>query len=409
MSEFVRYEPHGGVALLVVENPPVNALSHGVPEAIEAAIARAAGQPDIRAVVLAGAGRTFIAGADIRELTKPAYEPYVASVNRCAKAIEDSIKPVVMAIHGTAFGGGLEIAMAGHYRLMAANAQAGQPEVKLGLIPGAGGTQRLPRLVGCEAALEMCALGEPVTAQAALSMGLVDRLIEGDLISSAIEFAVPLAETPLKTRDRVAKLRHATAFDGMRERARNSRPGELAPLLAVDAVEAAVQIPFDQGLQREAELFRQCWSSSQSRALIYLFFAERAAAKFEDHPSAQNGNMDVTYVDHPNSRLVEIVRDERTSPESVRAALERAKKAGKVGVVVNGIVNERLWNRYRTETSAGSNESTVMQALADEGAQLVRSGIVSRESDIDLIWTLGYGFPAWRGGPMFWSRENQSH
>src|SRR5450432_4212612 len=165
MSELVNYTRDGNVAIVTIDNPPVNALSPGVPEGILEGIEKAGSDPEVKAIVVIGGGRTFIAGADIKEFgkitsgTRPRLALYPALLK-----IEDSNKPVVMAIHGTAFGGGLEVAMAGHYRVAVASAQVGQPEVKLGIIPGAGGTQRLPRLAGVQTALEMCAAGDPVSA-----------------------------------------------------------------------------------------------------------------------------------------------------------------------------------------------------------------------------------------------------
>src|SRR6516164_407004 len=165
MSELVSLDFHDGVAVITISNPPVNALSPGVPEGIQSAIRRAAGDPAVKTIIVIGAGRTFIAGADIREFGKVVSgEKPRHSLLPLLQEIEDCPKPVVMAIHGTAFGGGLEVAMAGHYRVLAGSAQVGQPEVKLGIIPGAGGTQRLPRLAGVAKAVEMCAFGEPIGA-----------------------------------------------------------------------------------------------------------------------------------------------------------------------------------------------------------------------------------------------------
>src|SRR5258707_6372995 len=193
MSELVRYEVRDRVAILTVDNPPVNALSPGVPEAIEAAVARAAQDGEARAVVLIGAGTTFIAGADIRFFetitTREASLERSRAVHARLRNIEDCPKPLVAAIHGTALGGGMEFAMACHYRVAVPAAKVGQPEVLLGIIPGAGGTQRLPRLAGAAMALEMCTLGAPVSAERAFTAGILDRIVEGDLLTGAIAFA----------------------------------------------------------------------------------------------------------------------------------------------------------------------------------------------------------------------------
>jgi 3-hydroxyacyl-CoA dehydrogenase len=288
MSELVRSAQQDGVAVITIDNPPVNAIGPGVPEGIEAAIHAAEADPQVRAIVVIGAGQTFIAGADIREFGKiVSGERPPLSLLPFLLAIEDCPKPVVMAIHGQALGGGLETAMAGHYRVIAPNAQVGQPEVKLGLIPGAGGTQRLPRLAGVMKALEMCAAGEPVNAQEAFSAGIVDRIIEGDLLEGAIAFAREVLNKPLrKTRERNGKLAGAfpMMFSMARDQARKKGRGMTAPLAAIDAVEAATKLPFDEGCQREAELFRDCLYSNQSKALIHAFFSERGVGKIPGLP-----------------------------------------------------------------------------------------------------------------------------
>src|SRR5690349_11393464 len=209
MSELVKLSVEGDVAVVTIDNPPVNALSPGVPEGIRSSIETAAQNPAVRAIVVIGAGRTFIAGADIREFGKiVSGERPRLTLLPLLLAIEDCSKPVIMAIHGTAFGGGLETAMAGHYRVIAPTAQVGQPEVKLGIIPGAGGTQRLPRLAGIAKAVEMCAFGEPISAREALAAGIVDRIIEGDLLTGAVGFAREVSGRPIpKTRERDDKLR----------------------------------------------------------------------------------------------------------------------------------------------------------------------------------------------------------
>src|SRR6185295_15611495 len=191
MSDLVRVSITSGVAVVTIDNPPVNALSPGVPEGISAAIDSAERDPAVSAVVIIGAGRTFIAGADIKQLEDHAHGRGSGAPNLhdLLKKIEDCTKPVVMALHGTALGGGLELAMAGHYRVATEDAQAGQPEVNLGIIPGAEGTQRLPRLVGVEAAVQMFVTGRAIRAPEAVGLGLFDKIIEGDLRAGAIAFA----------------------------------------------------------------------------------------------------------------------------------------------------------------------------------------------------------------------------
>src|SRR5579862_6841793 len=293
MEQLVNLATRDGVAVISINNPPVNALSPGVPEGLVAALDAAQKDPAARAIVIIGGGRTFIAGADIKELElaasgrgsgPPEFHATLAS-------IEDTRKPVVMAIHGTALGGGNEVAMAGHYRVAVPDAQIGQPEVNLGIIPGAEGTQRLPRLVGVAAAVDLCVSGKPIRAPEALKLGLIDRVIEGDLLIGAIQFAKEIAEQGgalRKTRELADKLGsefvNAPIFVAGRDQARKTRRNMLAPLKVVDAIEAAATLPFDEGCAKEAEIFKECIASDQARALIHAFFAERAVAKIPNIP-----------------------------------------------------------------------------------------------------------------------------
>jgi len=291
MSDLVQLTLHDGIAVITINNPPVNALSPGVPEGIAGAIEQIEKDDAVKAAVIIGGGRTFIAGADIKEFGKmtsgktsrgEGFKPLLLR-------IEDCRKPVVVAIHGTAFGGGLELAMAGHYRVAVPSAQVGQPEVKLGIIPGAAGTQRLPRLAGVAKAVEMCAEGNPIKAEDALHSGIIDRLIEGDLLAGAVAFAKEVAGKPVrKTRERTEKLgtpaQNAPIFAAARETARKKQRGTIAALAAIDAVEAATKLPFAEGVAEEQKLFTKCLFSDQSKALIHVFFGEREVAKIPDVP-----------------------------------------------------------------------------------------------------------------------------
>ena len=289
MTNLVSISKDNDVAVITIDNPPVNALSPGVPEGISTAIDAVNSDPAVKAAVVIGAGRTFVAGADIKEFGKMTSGGPRGSLLPLLLQIEDSAKPVVMAIHGTAFGGGLELAMAGHYRVASPTAQVGQPEVKLGIIPGAGGTQRLPRLVGVAKAVEMCADGKPVSAREAAALGLIDRLIDGDLLGGAVTFARDVAGKPApKTRERMEKLgtaaMNAPIFAAARDVAGKKQRGLKAPLAAIDAVEAATKLSFEEGCQLEAKLFTECLFSDQSKALIHVFFGEREVAKIPDVP-----------------------------------------------------------------------------------------------------------------------------
>jgi len=290
MGDLVQFTKSGNVGVITINNPPVNALSPGVPEGISDAIDQLQKDDGLKAAVLIGGGSTFIAGADIKELEKMAAgKPRGAGLLPLLLKIEDCRKPVVAAIHGTALGGGMETAMACHYRVAVRSAKVGQPEVKLGIIPGAAGTQRLPRLAGVAKAVEMCSEGNPVAAEGALRLGLIDKLINGDLLAGAIAFAQELAAKPIpKTRERHDKLgtpeQNAPVFAAARENARKKQRGLLAPLAAIDAVEAATKMPFGEGCQVEQTLFVECLTSPQAKALMHVFFAEREVAKIPDIP-----------------------------------------------------------------------------------------------------------------------------
>jgi len=291
MSDLVQFAIDNGIAVITINNPPVNALSPGVPEGISEAIERVNNDSSITAAVLIGGGKTFVAGADIKEFGKlvAGKAPRGAGLLPLLLGLEDCRKPVVVAIHGTAFGGGLELAMSGHYRVAAPAAQVGQPEVKLGIIPGAAGTQRLPRLAGVAAAVEMCTDGKPVSAEKALALGIVDKLIGGDLLAGATAFAREVAPKPApKTRERNEKLgtaeQNAPIFAAARDQARKRQRGLLAPLAAIEAIEAATKLPFAEGCQVEQDLFVKCLFSDQSKALIHVFFGEREVAKIPDIP-----------------------------------------------------------------------------------------------------------------------------
>jgi len=283
MADFVLLDRDGRVLIVTVNNPPVNALGPGVPEAIVAAVNQGAADDGIDAIVVIGGGRTFIAGFDIKEFAKiVSGERQGVDLARQVLAIENCPKPVVMALHGTALGGGLEVAMGGHHRVAVASAQMGQPEVKLGLIPGGGGTQRLPRLCGLETALEMCVFGDPLAAPEAMRRGLIDKIIEGDLLKGAVEYA--RTASVRRTRDLRDKLPHGTAdlsdlVELWKAKAAERMRGQEAPLAAIDAVTAAAWMPFAQGIEYERELFERLLHGEQSKALIHVFFGERTVAK----------------------------------------------------------------------------------------------------------------------------------
>jgi len=281
----VNYQVQDRVAVITIQNPPVNALSAEVQANLAVLLKQAMRDSTVDSVVLIGAGATFIAGADIKNLQAMAFEGTVQStLPQTLIDMELAPKPVVAAIHGNAFGGGLETAMAAHYRIASPGAKIGQPEVKLGIIPGAGGTQRLPRLAGIEKAIEMCAYGDPITAEEGERFGLIDQITDGDLLSSAIAFAQEAAHKSIpRTCQRTDKLgtseSNAAVIAAARGKALRTRKNLIAPLAAIDAVEAAATLPFEEGCRKEREIFARLLVSDQAKALIHVFFAERAAAK----------------------------------------------------------------------------------------------------------------------------------
>jgi len=288
MNQAVTLSVDERIALIRIDNPPVNALSPDVISGLDAALQRACRDDSVEAVVVIGAGRTFIAGADIKGLEQLAWgsDSGAPEMHELLQKVEDAPKPVVMAMHGTALGGGLEVAMAGHYRVAVPDAQMGQPEVNLGIIPGAEGTQRLPRLVGLEKAIEMCVSGKPIKAADALKAGLIDRIVEGDLAAGASAFAREKAARGgphLKTRELKHKRPSADALPAMlaagRDLARKTRRHLEAPIAVVDALEAAATLPFAEGCARERAIFFELAKSEQAKALIHAFFAERGVSK----------------------------------------------------------------------------------------------------------------------------------
>ncbi|WP_439923501.1 3-hydroxyacyl-CoA dehydrogenase NAD-binding domain-containing protein [Nitrobacter sp. JJSN] len=289
MSEVVDLERHDEIAIVTVDSLPVNALSAAVRRGILQCVQTAVADPAVKAIVLTCAGRTFIAGADITEFGKPAQPPALAEV---IAELENSPKPIVAAIHGTALGGGLEVALGCHFRVAVKNARFGLPEVKLGLLPGAGGTQRLPRAVGPELAVRMIVGGEPIDAAAALKQGLIDAIVEGPASGGEAFARKVLAErrTLRRLRDDDSKLETArvdrsiftNAVAAMTKRAR----GLEAPFAAADAVGFSLDTPFDEALRKERELFLNLMNGDQSKAQRYAFFAEREAAKVTGIPEA---------------------------------------------------------------------------------------------------------------------------
>ncbi len=290
MTDIVTYAVQGHLALITLNNPPVNALSvsKGVLQRILDAIKEGEHDPNVRAFLLHGSGRAFSGGADISEFGKP-YPVGMATLPALASYMDTVTKPIVAAIHGFALGGGLELALACHFRCAVAGTQLGLPEVKLGILPGAHGTQRLPRVVGAERALDMIASGEPIGADKALELGLIDEIVKGEIAAAGVSFAnrvVREGREPRKTSMLTAKLDQPAAefFAAARARIAKEYRGYPAPLVIVDCVEAAVTLPFAKGVQKERELFEKLRATTESKALRHLFFAERQVSKIPDVP-----------------------------------------------------------------------------------------------------------------------------
>jgi 3-hydroxyacyl-CoA dehydrogenase len=288
-NTLVRFENVDGIGVVTIDNPPVNALSPGVPEGIVESIERGNADPAIKAMILIGAGRSFIAGADIRTFGN---RPPPVPGRRPHQILDASQKPVVAAIHGYALGGGFELALAANYRIAVPSAKVGLPEVLIGILPGSAGTQRLPRLIGPKAALDMIVTGRHVPAEEAYRLGIVDELVPegGDLRAAAIAFARRVADIrPLpRIRDHDGKLAEAQAdpglFDAMRRSIARRARGQKAPYHCIQSVQNACTMPFDDGVVRERELFDELENSPEARALRYAFFAEREVARLPDIP-----------------------------------------------------------------------------------------------------------------------------
>ena len=283
MDNPVSMRRDGNVAIITIDNPPVNALRHGVRAGIKECVIAARDDASVEAIVLTGAGRTFVAGADITEFGKPPQSPGLMEV---ITILDDVKKPTIAAVHGTPLGGGLELTMGCHFRIAAAGTRLGLPEIKLGLIPGAGGTQRLPRLVGIEKALPMILSGDPIPAKDAKAAGLVDEIIEGDLVEGAVAFArkVLAEKRPLtRVKDRDEKLKEVRAnpakFDEIVAQHAKKTRGLHAPAAAIEAIRMTLDTPIEEAQKKERDLFLKLVVGDQSKAQRHIFFAEREANK----------------------------------------------------------------------------------------------------------------------------------
>lgn len=395
MDRLVNVERVGSTAILTMMNPPVNALSRNLAEALHEVWA----QTDTERVIVTGSGKMFVAGADIREIeriTRREIPPDLGYLNELLNTIERGGKRVVMAMNGGALGIGLELAMAGHYRILKEGSVVGLPEVKLGLIPGAGGTQRLPRLAGVEAALQMCVSGELVGAEEALRLGIVDELCSGDLVERALAV----------TEGRRTDLLVCAGDADWTKWAETGKQVQRSPGRAVAAVRAAMEsVDFDAGLAEEARLFREALLDVQSRAMVHLFFAERELGKIPFLPKGTVAaavdsvtdlagdlielraggvcRMKVSPAEF-GAKVVEVKWEQGMRPELLAAALGYVKSLGKLAVIC---VGGKGWLG-----KAGLD--------ASEGKNLIEQGMALRTGDLDVLMVRGYGYPEELGGPM---------
>ena len=288
MSDLVTLSKSRTVAIVEINNPPVNALGQAVRKGLLDAVKQAEADPEVTAIVIIGAGRTFPAGADIKEFGRPMEDPHLPDV---IDQIESCTKPVVAALHGTALGGGFEVALGSHYRIALSDARVGLPEIHLGLIPGAGGTQRLPRLCGAEMALDIMFKGTTISAQTAHAAGLIDRFVEADLLDAALTYAGEVTQVR-RTRDETRGLEdepaYRTALAEAEKTANTQMRGQMAPMQIIACVKAALEQPFAEGRLYERDCFFDCLASKQSKGMIHAFFAERASAKVPEAERAQS-------------------------------------------------------------------------------------------------------------------------
>ncbi|MES2248045.1 MAG: enoyl-CoA hydratase-related protein [Pseudomonadota bacterium] len=406
----VTLSTHGRIGVITVHSPPVNALSLAVRAGLLEAVRRGGEDPALDALVLLCKGRTFIVGADIREFDRPMQAPHLAEV---VHAIAQSAKPVIAAMHGTALGGGFELALACQFRVALASAQVGLPEVKLGILPGCGGTQRLPRLIGVDAALRLIVEGDPVGAPQAMALGAIDEVIDGDLLDGSLAFAeeVVAGTRPMRPVDEhsIAQV-DLQVFDDWAQRVATKYRGFLAPAYSIQAIRAACELTLTEGLAREEELTRALLASPQSAALRHLFFAEREARKGLGKQSARVGICDGFVGDRMRarrSRERSVMLEEGATPLQIDRVLFDfgfpmdphavpdpdtepllAAHSPRRGLVRRPVPDAEILERC-------------LFAMINEGARILEEGVALRALDIDVVCVHGFGFPRYRGGPMF--------
>ncbi|MEX0734921.1 MAG: 3-hydroxyacyl-CoA dehydrogenase NAD-binding domain-containing protein [Steroidobacteraceae bacterium] len=430
MNARAAAERDGDVAVFTFDNPPVNALSHPVRVALLAAIEALDADAGVRAIVLLGAGRNFIAGADMREFDRPPLEPLLPGL---LSRLEASGKPIVAALHGATLGGGAETALASHYRCAAGDLQFGFPEVNLGLLPGAGGTVRLPRIAGWQAAFEMMTSGKPIGIDAAIGLGIVDRRIDGELRAGAIAWAREIADSRTAPR-RVSELPIPPSRPSQFEEYLRALPAAArrlpAPPRIVEALASAAMLPVDAALARARTLFFECLGSTESRAFRHLFFAERGAAPDRDlaRPvnqaavlgagtmgsgiaiSLASSGIPVTLVETKDEAL-------ETGLNRVHAAIAAAARKGRLSAEVAAAARERVRGALEFEAVSGAdlvieavfeNLAVKKEVFARLGALCLPGAVLATNTstlDVDAI-AAASGRPADVVGMHFFSPAN---
>ncbi len=397
MARLVRFRVLDGIGVVTLDAAPVNALSAPMRAGLWEVFCRIDQNPDIKAAVLMAAGRMFSAGADIREFGGQARDP---SLPQLCELIENCSKPVVAAIHGLALGGGAELLLAAHYRVAHPEARIGLPEVALGLVPGAGGTQRLPRLIGADRALQMMISTQAIEASVAHRSGLVDGIVQGDLGSGAIAFAQNLIERgqgPRRTRDNRKNFTDGRVYAAAILKARTALAGNPlhAPERVIDCVEAATLLPFDAGLAFEADAFTRCMAHPQSVALRHIFMAERKV----DGALIEKQDTSFVPVDPMGKATVSRLR------KAMRAAADHLVENGASEDDVDGAMVAYGFRKgpFGNRDGASKNDEIarrLVAALLVEGAACVEENAVQRPSDIDALAVHGLGFPRRMGGPL---------
>lgn len=379
----ISIEREGEIMVVVIKNPPVNAGSLEVRQGILHAVEELARNPSLQGAIIIGEGSTFVAGSDLREFGVPLQDPQLPDV---IAAIENCTKPVVAAMHGVALGGGFELALGCDSRVVAPETVVGLPEVTLGMIPGAGGTQRLPRILGVSRAIAMVCSGERVPAAEALELGLVNAIAEGDLRRAAVAYVQMLKGRKYRLRDVAVPPEDGTTVEVAEAEALHAHGHRPNVLAAIEAVKSAASLPIDEALARERAAFTRFRMSDEAFALRHMFFAERHAAK-----RGAVSALAAASICHRLTRAALSACEAMRSDGVPAVQLEAAVAA--LGLGGAGIL-------YASESDT-LVRSKLVRSMADEAASLIEEGVVESGAEIDVVMVQRFGFPRWEGGPVF--------